>query len=72
MRSVGLVLGGVVAGYLIARVLREPSDANKFLAAAVRDKVATKFGETAARVGDVIGWDWTPGIVTALPQEWTL
>lgn len=72
VKSIGLVLGGVVAGYLLARVLREPSSCCKFLAAATRDKVATELGETAARAGDIIGWDWTPGVVTALPQEWTL
>jgi hypothetical protein len=72
VKSAALLASGVVLGYLVARVLREPSGCHKFVAAATRDKVATELGETAARLGDLIGWDWAPGVVLALPQEWTI
>jgi len=65
-RSVGLVSGGVVLGYLLARVLREPSSAAKRVAAGVRDRVGSELGPGAQFLGDLIGWDWTPGALDFL------
>lgn len=67
MKDATLVLAGVALGFVVARLLLQPSSCNAYVANAVRTKVGTALGSGAQEVGDALGlWPFASGVVTTL------
>jgi len=56
-------VGGIALGFVLASWLVSPSSSDRLVVQEVRDKVASKFGESYAQAGDALGiWPYTVGL----------
>jgi hypothetical protein len=64
MKQALLFIAGAVAGAIAWRLLSNPSNCCEMVAAGARSEVVDRFGENAAKVGDVLGvYGLAPGFI---------